>query len=432
MSSPVRKPSCMKQRALAGSEMLPYAQANVHFPTAKRELVKTRVTHSPASYDRSPIVVSPNTCALPARGCPGRTYDPRIRRSPTPCPALVPDEGSSDDSDGLTSPPPERIPAFDDDRALLFAASRKPKLRRRDEFGSDEGCPPASARFIPPRFPIHSLIPLPEVALPRFAILLLVFFICLKQFQSPFQPFHTGWMRKTQCHLMHVSSPLALSVLPLAIFFLFVVTTGPSQFQPRDSFRFCIAYPSRQIPAHHALCALPHSLPDPRAGQGALPLLKQLGRRTPAANFHCFVTLCAHVSRKQAKSVTSWLFGDNNPETRAGLESAGCAAELRTASVLSGRYAAIGSATSYRWVVRRLPSWTLCRYTHIHSDAYNYEITHIQCILRNWNARQALFQFEPGDRDVKYMRGLRMHFGFEDVFLGAGPPAQAVFAAAEC
>ncbi|KAH7338044.1 hypothetical protein B0J17DRAFT_660552 [Rhizoctonia solani] len=87
MSSPIRKPSCLKQRtpeakrtcsssvAASGSggtsEMLPYAQANVHFPTAKRDLVKTRVTHSPASYDRSPIVVLPNSCAMPARGCPG-------------------------------------------------------------------------------------------------------------------------------------------------------------------------------------------------------------------------------------------------------------------------------------------------------------------------------------------------------------------------
>jgi hypothetical protein len=46
----------------------------VHFPTAKRDLVKTRVTHSPASYDRSPIVVVPNSCALPARGCPGSCW----------------------------------------------------------------------------------------------------------------------------------------------------------------------------------------------------------------------------------------------------------------------------------------------------------------------------------------------------------------------
>ncbi|CAE7204197.1 unnamed protein product, partial [Rhizoctonia solani] len=145
MSSPACKPSCLKQRtsekrsssaAASGSiggtsEMLPYAQTNVHFPTAKRDLVKTRVTHSPASYDRSPIVVAPNSCALPARGCPGRTYAPDAigrsmhpsaprRRPSTPCPGLVPDEGSSDDSDGLISPPPERSPAMfsADDRAM--------------------------------------------------------------------------------------------------------------------------------------------------------------------------------------------------------------------------------------------------------------------------------------------------------------------------
>lgn len=187
--------------------MLPYAQANVHFPTAKRELVKTRITHSPTSYDRSPIVVPPNSCALPARGCPGRTYDPtpvspsgrtmhpsaqpqayyaasaprsqspsRMRRPATPCavPGLIPDEGSSDDSDGLISPPPERVGStfgymgamlestpcdYADDRAMLFAAAARartgaspPKVKsaRRSSrelrltssgFGSgDEGC----------------------------------------------------------------------------------------------------------------------------------------------------------------------------------------------------------------------------------------------------------------------------------------------------
>ncbi|KAG9095504.1 hypothetical protein FRC06_009734 [Ceratobasidium sp. 370] len=219
MSSPVCKPSCLKQHTSSSSEsssrarqsnpnaalgsiggpseMLPYAQANVHFPTAKRELVKTRVTHSPSSYDRSPIVVLPNSCALPARGCPGRTYDPtpvspsgrtmhpsaqiysspppmsqsppRIRRPATPCavPGLIPDESSSDDSDGLISPPPERVgntfgymgvaidSAHDDDRAMLFAAARsrtssppKTKSRRTSrEYrisssfeSSDEGC----------------------------------------------------------------------------------------------------------------------------------------------------------------------------------------------------------------------------------------------------------------------------------------------------
>ncbi|KAF8686563.1 hypothetical protein RHS04_00118 [Rhizoctonia solani] len=174
MSSPVRKPSCLKRSpdakrsssssgAASGSiggtsEMLPYAQANVHFPTAKRELVKTRVTHSPASYDRSPIVVLPNSCALPARGCPGRTYDPTAmgrstsaprRRPSTPCPGLIADEGSSDDSDGLVSPPPERTPSMfsHDDRPMLFAASKSRRSSRElrrpsyEDFSSpDEGC----------------------------------------------------------------------------------------------------------------------------------------------------------------------------------------------------------------------------------------------------------------------------------------------------
>ncbi|KAI0285878.1 hypothetical protein BGY98DRAFT_943838 [Russula aff. rugulosa BPL654] len=47
----------------------------VHFPPSPT-LTRTFSAHSPSTYDRSPIVVSPNICALPARGCPGRTYIP--------------------------------------------------------------------------------------------------------------------------------------------------------------------------------------------------------------------------------------------------------------------------------------------------------------------------------------------------------------------
>ncbi|KAJ7686793.1 hypothetical protein B0H17DRAFT_1204003 [Mycena rosella] len=46
---------------------------HAHFPPSP-SLTRTFSAYSPSSYDRSPIVVSPNTCALPARGCPGRTY----------------------------------------------------------------------------------------------------------------------------------------------------------------------------------------------------------------------------------------------------------------------------------------------------------------------------------------------------------------------
>jgi hypothetical protein len=42
----------------------------VHFPPST-SLTRTFVADS---YDRTPIVVTPNSCALPERGCPGRTY----------------------------------------------------------------------------------------------------------------------------------------------------------------------------------------------------------------------------------------------------------------------------------------------------------------------------------------------------------------------
>ena len=45
----------------------------VHFPPSPA-LTRTFSAYSAAAYDRSPIVVSPNSCALPERGCPGRTY----------------------------------------------------------------------------------------------------------------------------------------------------------------------------------------------------------------------------------------------------------------------------------------------------------------------------------------------------------------------
>lgn len=46
----------------------------VHFPSSP---ILTRIfpADSPSSYDRTPIVVEANACALPARGCPGRTYN---------------------------------------------------------------------------------------------------------------------------------------------------------------------------------------------------------------------------------------------------------------------------------------------------------------------------------------------------------------------
>jgi hypothetical protein len=110
-------------------------QHSVHFPPSPA-LTRTFFAHSPSTYDRSPIVVSPNDCALPERGCPGRTYfeetssnrkranlmlstkgyHPKAFAAPAlgpnyDLPPLVPDLSSeSDESDGMASlPPPSSV-----------------------------------------------------------------------------------------------------------------------------------------------------------------------------------------------------------------------------------------------------------------------------------------------------------------------------------
>ncbi|KAF9447453.1 hypothetical protein P691DRAFT_793449 [Macrolepiota fuliginosa MF-IS2] len=111
---------------LKRSTSTPSAEKHVvHFPPSPA-LTRTFDAYSPAAYDRSPIVVAPNACALPERG--GRTYvldeptslSPSRRRSSSkssrglhpraigdsePIPSLVPDLSSeSDESDGFPSP----------------------------------------------------------------------------------------------------------------------------------------------------------------------------------------------------------------------------------------------------------------------------------------------------------------------------------------
>ncbi|KIJ60934.1 hypothetical protein HYDPIDRAFT_116629 [Hydnomerulius pinastri MD-312] len=148
----------------------------VHFPPSPT-LTRTYVVHSSLAYDRSPIIVAPNTCALPERGCPGRTYtldedrfkssSPPKRRShnngihlhpravsnhpmsnspprtsgveedplrtPTRTfsllpPPLIPDLSSeSDESDGFTSPPLSMI------NSSLTPAPSIPRPRARGD-----------------------------------------------------------------------------------------------------------------------------------------------------------------------------------------------------------------------------------------------------------------------------------------------------------
>ncbi|KAI0688128.1 hypothetical protein BC835DRAFT_1230907, partial [Cytidiella melzeri] len=41
---------------------------HVHFPPTPSMVASTHPVHSPQTYDRKPIIVSPNYCALPERG----------------------------------------------------------------------------------------------------------------------------------------------------------------------------------------------------------------------------------------------------------------------------------------------------------------------------------------------------------------------------
>ncbi|KAG6836496.1 hypothetical protein H0H93_007525 [Arthromyces matolae] len=105
------------------AQSLPHTQHAVHFPPSPSLTTHTFVAYSATAYDRSPIQVSPNSCALPERGCPGRTYtldDPagrglhpralakqRLDHIPPP-PPLIPDLSSeSDDSDNALHSPPD-------------------------------------------------------------------------------------------------------------------------------------------------------------------------------------------------------------------------------------------------------------------------------------------------------------------------------------
>ncbi|KAL4249613.1 hypothetical protein ABKN59_006176 [Abortiporus biennis] len=53
----------------------------VHFPPHSA-MARTFAAYSPSTYDRSPITVLPNSCKLPERGCPGRTYFPAEPTTP--------------------------------------------------------------------------------------------------------------------------------------------------------------------------------------------------------------------------------------------------------------------------------------------------------------------------------------------------------------
>ncbi|KAJ7077590.1 hypothetical protein C8R43DRAFT_1053701 [Mycena crocata] len=120
-------PKPLLPESSSSSHPLPFAACSsrlmfsphVHFPSTPR-LTFTGDTHSPGTYDRAPIAVSPNSCALPERG--GRVYrsssDPpkgsyfhprafeACETEPMPVPSLLPDLSSeTDEWEECVSPP---------------------------------------------------------------------------------------------------------------------------------------------------------------------------------------------------------------------------------------------------------------------------------------------------------------------------------------
>ncbi|KAJ6601113.1 hypothetical protein DFH09DRAFT_831053, partial [Mycena vulgaris] len=91
--------------AACSSRVLFY-DPHVHFPSTP-SLTLIADTHSPGTYDRAPIVVSPNSCALPKRGdrvypappLKGSYFHPRAFEAceAEPVPPLLPDLSSETD-----------------------------------------------------------------------------------------------------------------------------------------------------------------------------------------------------------------------------------------------------------------------------------------------------------------------------------------------
>jgi hypothetical protein len=71
---PRRSPDSSAPMSATLQSIRPPHSPHVHFPPTPT-LTSTHTTHSPFNYDRAPIIVSPNECALPERG--GRFYSPK-------------------------------------------------------------------------------------------------------------------------------------------------------------------------------------------------------------------------------------------------------------------------------------------------------------------------------------------------------------------
>jgi len=154
---PSKKPCLKAEVQPSTSDPLPFAYCSskallsphVHFPPTPT-LVSTHTTHSSGTYDRAPITIAPNSCALPERG--GRTYTPAADHAPSArvkgsyfhpkayeacqpepdvtlsLPCLIPDLSSSesDDSDGALATPPGPGAAMGPSLSMRFSKQHHP------------------------------------------------------------------------------------------------------------------------------------------------------------------------------------------------------------------------------------------------------------------------------------------------------------------
>ena len=103
----------------------------VHFPQHLEQLVSTHDTHSPNVYDRSPISVRPNDCALPARNC--RTYRPGSPYVSSKDLSIEVEEESESDVEWTTSTPKLEWHAIEKTHTYKRVIGFNTKTRRNSE-----------------------------------------------------------------------------------------------------------------------------------------------------------------------------------------------------------------------------------------------------------------------------------------------------------
>ncbi|KAG8930078.1 hypothetical protein FRC02_004649 [Tulasnella sp. 418] len=106
----------------------PRSPSSVHFTEC---LTTTYLTHGSVDYNRSPIHVTPNECAMPRRGCPDRTYstDSTQWSLDVDGPHYIDDSEESDSSNSSDSYPSKRSPSKPSNYSYPTYSIQKPQQR---------------------------------------------------------------------------------------------------------------------------------------------------------------------------------------------------------------------------------------------------------------------------------------------------------------